>query len=161
MAHTTKKNLLETMSGESGMTLLEIVIVVSIIAVLAAIAVPNFKVWLPNMRLKAAARDVYSDMQKAKMSAIKFNTTVTFNFNPGSGSPCEGGNYTFQDSEGKIISARTMKEGVCLSTPSNFPAGFLPNGLPAGSIGTVKLTHPKTSRYYEISQTIAGGIRLQ
>jgi len=58
---------------ESGVTLIEILVVLSILATLAAAAIPAFSVWLPNYRLKSAARDLYSNLQMAKMGAVKKN----------------------------------------------------------------------------------------
>jgi prepilin-type N-terminal cleavage/methylation domain-containing protein len=59
--------------AESGVTLIEVLTVLIILAVLAAAAVPAFSVWLPNYRLKNAARDLYSNLQLAKMGAVNKN----------------------------------------------------------------------------------------
>ena len=66
---------------ESGFTLVEILVTFAIIAILSAIAVPGFSRWIPNYRLKSAARDVVSNFQLAKLTAIKkgINCTITFN----------------------------------------------------------------------------------
>lgn len=58
---------------ESGFTLLEVLTVIGVLAILVAIAIPTFSTWLPNYRLKSAARGLYSDMQMAKLGAIKNN----------------------------------------------------------------------------------------
>jgi type IV fimbrial biogenesis protein FimT len=58
---------------ESGVTLIEILVVLVILAVLTAAAVPAFSVWLLNYRLKNAARDLYSNLQLAKMGAVNKN----------------------------------------------------------------------------------------
>ena len=58
---------------ESGVTLIEIFVVLVILAVLAVAAIPAFSVWLPNYRLKTAARDLYSNLQLAKMGAVNKN----------------------------------------------------------------------------------------
>jgi prepilin-type N-terminal cleavage/methylation domain-containing protein len=68
------------MDRESGFTLVELIIVVAMVAVISAFALPNFLDWLPNYRLRAAAHDLFSNFQKAKLEAIKrnINTTVCF-----------------------------------------------------------------------------------
>ena len=67
---------------ESGFTLLEVVAAIGILAILTAVAIPTFSSWLPNYRLKSAARDLYSDMQMAKLGAIKNNTNWAVVFDP-------------------------------------------------------------------------------
>ena len=161
MAHLENEKINNILKKQSGFTLVELVMVTVVIGIMAAIAVPNFMDWLPNLRLKAAARDLYSNMQEAKMAAIKSNTTVTFSFTPGTGSPCQGGNYTFTDGNGNTLVNVTLSDGVCLDPASTLPYGFSATGLAAGAIGTIKLTHPDTTRTYTVTQSIAGNIKLQ
>lgn len=52
---------------------MEILLVLVILAAMAAVAIPTFSVWLPNYRLKHAARDLYSNLQMAKMGAVNKN----------------------------------------------------------------------------------------
>ena len=59
--------------NERGVTLMEILLIFIILAVLAAVAIPTFSVWVPNYRLKSAARDLYSNLQMAKMGAVNKN----------------------------------------------------------------------------------------
>jgi prepilin-type N-terminal cleavage/methylation domain-containing protein len=54
-----------------GFTVLEVLVAVVILAILATVAIPGFSRWLPNYRLKGAARDLYSSLQLAKMGAVK------------------------------------------------------------------------------------------
>jgi len=145
---------------QKGFTLVEVMIVVAIIGILSAIAVPSISTWLPNIRLKAAARDVFSDMMRAKMEAIKTNTTTSLTFTSGTGTPCVGGAYKFTNSTGTIIDI-SMAKDVCLSTSSDFPVGFSSRGTASGATGSIMLTHPQSSKTYKITQTIAGGIKIQ
>ena len=75
-----KKNL-SAKKRDAGFTLVEVLVTFAIIAILSAIAVPGFSRWIPNYRLKSAARDVVSNFQLAKLTAIKkgINCTITFN----------------------------------------------------------------------------------
>ena len=58
---------------ESGFTLMEMMIVVVVLAIMAAIAIPNFMSLLPGMRLNGAARQVMGDLMAARMNAVKLN----------------------------------------------------------------------------------------
>jgi prepilin-type N-terminal cleavage/methylation domain-containing protein len=60
----------KTTSWRTGLTLLELVIVLSIIAISAAIGIPNWISGKPWRELKAAARDVYGEFMKAKTRAV-------------------------------------------------------------------------------------------
>jgi prepilin-type N-terminal cleavage/methylation domain-containing protein len=66
--------------GKSGFTLLEVMIVVSIIAVLSAIAVPNFTNWAPKFRLWSATDDIVKHLMLARMTAISQNKDVEVTF---------------------------------------------------------------------------------
>lgn len=70
----------------SGFTLIEMLMTSVIIGILASVAIPGFSVWLPDYRLKRAARDVFSNLQLAKMQAIRANGRYAVAFNPGAGS---------------------------------------------------------------------------
>jgi len=62
--------------SERGFTLVEIMVVVVIISIIALFAAPEFKSFGPNMRLKAAARNLHNNLQKMKVEAIKRNSEV-------------------------------------------------------------------------------------
>jgi prepilin-type N-terminal cleavage/methylation domain-containing protein len=68
-----------------GFTLIELLIVMVILGVLAAIAIPGFSVWLPNYRLKSAASALYSNLQLAKLKAIRTNGDYAVLFDAGNG----------------------------------------------------------------------------
>lgn len=55
----------------AGFTLIELMIVIIILGVLLGLAIPGFSRWVPNYRLRGAARDLYSNFQLAKMTAVK------------------------------------------------------------------------------------------
>ena len=56
---------------QAGFSLVELVVVVALIALLAAVAVPTFLDGLPTYRVRSAARDLTANLQKTRMGAVK------------------------------------------------------------------------------------------
>jgi prepilin-type N-terminal cleavage/methylation domain-containing protein len=65
---------------ENGFTLAEIMVVIAIIAILAAAAIPGFSAWIPDYRLKGAVQDIYSNMQLAKVEAVRTKSNRSLDF---------------------------------------------------------------------------------
>ncbi|MDX9844126.1 MAG: GspH/FimT family pseudopilin [Aquabacterium sp.] len=66
------------MTKQRGFTLLEAMVVVSIITILALVAGPNLSIWLDNIRIRSAADALQEGMQAARAEAIKRNQNITF-----------------------------------------------------------------------------------
>lgn len=66
--------------NENGFSLIEVIVVMIVVAVMLLIMAPNILTWRPNMALKAAARDLYSDMQGARLIAVKSNRRTAISF---------------------------------------------------------------------------------
>ena len=80
---------MRTRGNNRGFSLLEVVIVIVIIGILAAIALPIMSQWVPSRRLKAASRDITSVLAQAKAEAIRRGeqVTVTFDYRNSEQSP--------------------------------------------------------------------------
>ena len=59
--------------NQNGFTLMELILVVAVMGIMAAIAIPSFMALLPAMRVNGAARQVMSDLMDARMEAVKQN----------------------------------------------------------------------------------------
>lgn len=123
-------------------TLIELLIVIAIVAVLAAIAYPNFASFIEKQKLVSAAERLSSDFKWAKSEAIKRNDTVTIDFIDGASGSW---GYTLSDSAGVIRSftAADVADYAIISMTQNFGAddtGFSPvigNALENGTVSLV------------------------
>ena len=119
---------------KNGFTLIELLVTFVILGIVTAIAIPGFARWLPNYRLKSAARDVYSNMQLAKMGAIKANADWAIVFDAGSNTyrVCsdDGGDGDWKDGdevEEKIVNLTNYESGV------GYGHGNAANSIPGGA----------------------------
>ena len=164
----------------SGFTLTELLVTIGIMVVLMGIAIPAFSTWLPNFRLNAAARDLVSDFQKAKMEAVRRNATVVISFTPqayvpagGVGTyqifvddkPTSSGGTEFSPDNGEAVLAQgTMPGNVSLYsavfTGATKAAGFTSRGLPASNRTGDVLLRNNHARVYKVTLGPAGNIAL-
>ena len=82
----------------SGFTLVEILVLIAVLGIIGAIAVPNFIGLTPRMRIKSAARNIVSDMQMAKTKALRDGLTWTIQFDTSNNqySVLDGSGSTFK-----------------------------------------------------------------
>jgi prepilin-type N-terminal cleavage/methylation domain-containing protein len=73
------------MLRKEGFTLIELLVTIIILVILASIAIPAFSRWYPNYKLRGAATDLYSNLQWAKLEAVKENADCAVVFNAGAG----------------------------------------------------------------------------
>ena len=142
-----------------GVTLVELVVVMAIIAIGAAFVAPNIGAWIPNYRLRSASRDVTSALRMAQMKAISNNTQYHVSFNPGAGSFI----LQYQDTGGNWIDdgvSATLPKGVLISGIT-FPgnnAQFNPNST--SSTGSITLSNTKGSKKTITLTTSTGKVNV-
>ncbi len=72
--------------NRKGITLIELVVVMVIIAIGAVLLIPNIGAWIPNYRLRSAARDICSTMRTAQIKAVSTNSIYRVEFDVAGGS---------------------------------------------------------------------------
>ena len=77
MAHQTHGNRNRHRENSAGFTLFELVIVMLIVAVMAAIAIPSFRYVTTSNRIASEVNQLLGDMRFARTEAIKEGQTVT------------------------------------------------------------------------------------
>ena len=100
--------------GPLGLTLIEVIVVLGILAILAGMSVSNLGDYIPDYRLRSAAQDLYANMHFAKMEAIKRNSDVKVVFD------VSGSRYAVSldkgaDNDWQTIADNTNKKIVTLS----------------------------------------------
>ena len=63
-----------------GFTIIELVTIIVIVAILLAVGIPGYMSWVPDMKLRSAIRNIKSDMEMAKSTAIRENTSCALVF---------------------------------------------------------------------------------
>lgn len=140
------------MRKNSGFSLGELITVMGILSVLAALAMPGFVGWRSKAQLSRGAQDVYSQFQKAKIEAVRRNAQCTITFGASSFQVYEdrNNNWVFDDGIDDEISQVNLATypGVSLDTSQGggdgldfaFPGNgiaFFPNGFPKNSVGAL------------------------
>jgi Tfp pilus assembly protein FimT len=145
------------MQKRSGFTLMQLVLVIVLLAIVTAAGVPNFLSWLPKYRLKSAARDLYSNLQLAKMSAVRANTKckILYYKNPD--------RYSV-DLLKKTIRLSDYGSGIRFQGPNDqtFAVPVITfNSRGTSNSGYAYLTNSGNTAYYRVGPLTSGAVKLQ
>ena len=150
-----------------GFTLIEVMVVVAMVAVLAAIATPSWQEFVANRRLAGAARQVFNGFQHARMKAVKEGVTTTVTYVDGQEGKVVGAGDDSKSFEKAILSWSDKdgvhnevlfkaKNSVCFRT-NHGSSNYNCRGLLFGAQhGTVRVWSTVTNREYKIIRNILG-----
>lgn len=118
-----------------GFTLTELMIVVTVFAVLVAAALPSYSEFVRNQRVKTASFDAFSSLVLARSEAITRNAAVTM-------APVTAGTWTsgwtVKDSGGVVLRRQDAITNITIGGPDNVV--FAGNGRLSGTAGAFQLS---------------------
>ncbi len=111
-------------------------VTIVILCILLGLAIPGFSSWLPNYRLRGATRDIYSNLQLAKMTAVKDRARCGILFDAGNQKYqviSSGSNRTWESTSGSRAGDDVILKEV---TFSEYGSGIrYGSGTATGGVG--------------------------
>ena len=144
--------------NRKGVTLIELIVVMVIIAIGALLMAPNIGAWLPNYRLRTAARDVVSTMRTAQMKAVSVNLEYRVSFDPNARTYILQRNTGGWQSEGTAQSLPSGIEMSVITFPGN-NAQF--NANSTSSSGSVTLRNTRHTEKKITLTSSTGRIKIE
>ena len=144
--------------NRKGVTLIELIVVMIIIAIGAVLMAPGISTWLPNYRLRSATRDIVSTMRTAQMKAVSTNMQYRVSFDSNAKT------YSLQRNSGGWQAdgaTQNLPDGIGFSA-INFGgnnAQFNSNSTASG--GSITLRNTKGNQKTITLTTSTGRIKIQ
>ena len=146
-------------AGKRGFTLVEMMIVIAVLAIIAAIAAPHFQTYMAQRRLNGAARLVMTDLMDARMKAVSENNQFKVFF-------LDTHQYKVLDDENNNGTEDTGETSVTKDIQTNYPGVTLsasahPIFYPRGTAWGTTVTLTNTSGSKSVSVSTAGRVKIQ
>jgi type IV fimbrial biogenesis protein FimT len=158
---------IEVVSKKDGFSLFELLVVVAIIAVVSTIVAPHIMGWRSSAKLRGAADNLMSDLEMAKIRAVKENNFVAILFNPGGYRVfVDKANFWTRDADEPLLKDRRLPAGVSFdfAHPSwgftNNRTHFNSRGRAGTENGTAVIVNSSGGQRNVIVSTL-GRIRVQ
>jgi len=133
-----------------GFTLMELVITLAVLAILLTIATPSLDMFSSAYKLRGAAREVATDLQFARLLAVKENKNIQVAFNPTS-------YQVVRVSDGTVAKARNLSTDYPNTTLTNISITFDSRG--DSSANTVTVTNPRGAKNITVNST--GRVKIE
>lgn len=116
-----------------GASLIELMVGITLLALLVGMGVPSFGEWLRNAKIRSAAESIQTGLQYARAEAVRRNTQVRFQLVSSLDSSCSvstsGANWLVN------LTSSTTPAGNCGNSLSDTTSPFIVQRSPAGGAG--------------------------
>lgn len=155
---------------QSGVTLIELMTTVTVLAILVALAVPAMGDFVEKRRLIGAAEEIYNQLQFARSEAIKQSTDIFVNvntgtwcvgINDGAACDCSGGDCNIPIGGVdvmKVVNGNDFQNIAIATTLADFRFDNVRGTVPGGG-PTVTVTSPRGWEIRVITSTL-GRVRM-
>lgn len=138
-----------TKSKSSGMTIVELMMGIAILAIVLGIAAPSFSQWTRNLQIRNAAEAITNGIQRARAEAVARNTSVAFTLGADSA-------WTVDVvAPAALIEARAAGEGSQDATRAVLPAGA--TTITFNNLGIEVANADASPSLTQVDVTAAGG----
>ncbi|MEW6381680.1 MAG: GspH/FimT family pseudopilin [bacterium] len=156
------------LSHQNAFTMIEILVITSIIVILATLAGPAVVHMMPGIRLNSTAQQIVNDLQFARMRSIATSREFRLSFNTSAesyrieeGNKSEGSNWpgALVDLERRLNDSSNLyyQKNIDISSVTQDPV-FNPKGL-CSTASTIKIQNGDGGRK-KITINLAGGIKV-
>ncbi|MGD9022534.1 MAG: GspH/FimT family pseudopilin [Deltaproteobacteria bacterium] len=128
------------MRKAEGLTLVELMVAIAILAIFATVAIPSFNYYLPKARASGAGRELFTELQWARQRAIARNNDFVIVFNTSNDSYTI---YDDQDNDFSTVGAESGEEVKTIHIGDHFKGigfGYIAGNNPSGNPITGEVT---------------------
>jgi type IV fimbrial biogenesis protein FimT len=147
-----------------GLTMVEVLVVVAIVAILVSLGVPSFRSWMLSQRVISTAGEIVSDLRFASSEAVTSNSTVVVAFKNDAGNGC----YTIFRSADRSVSGDLCDcakgaGAACQDSPAfkELKTFSLPAGADVSISGPVGEIHRSTPYFNGTDLSVNTGMTVR
>jgi prepilin-type N-terminal cleavage/methylation domain-containing protein len=156
MRNKAQRNILNKKRGTAekqlpkGLTLVELMITLAVLAILLVIATPSLDLFSSTYKLRGATREVATDLQFARLLAVKENKDIRVAFSPTS-------YQVVRVSDGSVAKTRNLSTDYPHITLTSTSITFDSRG--DSSANTVTVANPRGARNVTVNST--GRVKIE
>ena len=138
---------------QAGISLIEIMVTLGILAMLLGFGLPSFRTYMQNTQTRAAAESILNGLQTTRNESIRRNSTLEFTIHNGTGwdicppaidvYPCPANRIQMRDAtEGSANAIATVLPGGADTVGFNGLGRVVPNANGSASLTQINVSNP-------------------